>query len=78
MTGKKFYRFMFVISALLFIGFAIRLTVDYIKYDEVLTSFPFYAFIIERAVEFLLPSLVALTVGIIVRHRNKKHKCDAE
>ncbi len=78
MTGKKFYRFMLVISALLFIGFAIRLTVDYIKYDEVLTSFPFYAFVIERAVEFLLPSLVALTVGIIVRHRSKNANCRDE
>ncbi len=72
MNKKKIYCILFVISALLFIGFAVRLTVDYVKYEEILTSFPFYAFVIERSVEFLLPSIVVLTAALIIRRKSRK------
>lgn len=70
MNKKKIYCILFTISALLFIGFVVRLTVDYVKYDEMLTSFPFYAFIIERTVELLFPSIITFIAAIIIKHKS--------
>ncbi len=72
MTKKNVYVLLFVISALLLVGFVVRLTVDLMQYDAAQTSFPFYARVIERGIEFLLPSLVAFIAAIIVRRKNQE------
>ncbi len=71
--GKKHaHIFLFVIAGLLVLGFAIRLVADYILYNPMETSFPFYAYAMERSVEFLLPALAALVVGLIIKQKNRK------
>ncbi len=72
MSRKHLYIFLFVIAGLLVLGFAIRLMADYVLYNPTETSFPFYAKVIERSTEFLLPSIVAFVVGLIIRHKNRK------
>ncbi len=72
MTKRHIYIFLLTIAVLLMLGFAISLVADYVLYNSAQTSFPFYAYVIERAVEFLLPSLASLIVGLIIRHKSKK------
>ena len=74
MKKVNIHKFLFGISALLVLGFAIHTIVDACRYDSMLTSFPFYAFIIARAVEYLVPSLIVFLAALIVRKKltNKK------
>ncbi|HOD92289.1 MAG TPA: hypothetical protein PLT91_00565 [Clostridia bacterium] len=72
MKKEKWYKFLYVVSGLLAVGFIIRLTVDYIQYNPMEASFPFYATILLRSVEFLLPALIVLIAVIILRKYQKK------
>ena len=72
MKKENYYKFMYGISALLLLGFAIRLGVDYYKYDPLTTSAPFYVNIILRSLEFILPSMIAFAVGIICKKKFAK------
>ena len=73
MKKENVYKFLYEVSILLIIGFCIRLGVDYLKYDKITNSAPFYAFIIVRALEFILPSIIIFIVAkIINRKLNKK------
>ena len=67
MKKKNIHKFLFIISALLILGFAIHTIVDAYRYDSMLTSFPFYAFVIVHAVEYLLPSLIVFIAALIVK-----------
>ena len=69
MKKKNIHKFLYVISALLVLGFAIHTIVDACRYDSMLTSFPFYAFIIVHAVEYLLPSLIVFIAALIVKKK---------
>jgi hypothetical protein len=70
---ENWYKFMYVISGLLVVGFIIRLTADYIQYDPIATSFPFYASVLMRSIEFLLPSLIVFITAIIFKKYAKKN-----
>ena len=59
----------YTLSILLLLVFIIETIVDYIRYNSTLTSFPFYTWVIVNAVYFIVPSLIALFVGLIL---NKK------
>lgn len=72
MKKENIYKFLYAISILLFIGFCIRLGVDFIKYDTITNSAPFYAYIIVRTVEFLLPSIILFIVAKIVNRKYNK------
>lgn len=50
------------ISLILILSFIVILNIDYLNYYTYTTSSPFYAYIIVRSIEFLLPSLILLTV----------------
>lgn len=69
---KKICQFLYMIVALLIIGFIIRLGVDYYKYDTVNSSTPFYTLIIERTIEFLIPSIILLIVTKVVKKKYVK------
>lgn len=69
MKKKNIHKFLFIISALLILGFAIHTIVDACRYDSMLTSFPFYAFVIVHAVEYLLPSLIVFIAALIVKKK---------
>ena len=72
MKKENIYKFLFLISGLLVFGFIIRLVVDYIKYDPIITSAPFYTYIIIRAIEFLVAAIILFVVALVLR--KKWHK----
>ncbi|MDY5992797.1 MAG: hypothetical protein SPJ06_02250 [Bacilli bacterium] len=72
MKKENIYKFLYVVSIFLIIGFAIRLGVDYFKYDSYSNSAPFYVFIIERVVEFIIPSIIVFIVAKIAKKKYDK------
>ena len=69
MKKLRMYRFLYAVSALMALGFVIHTIVDAFRYDSMLTSFPFYAFVLGHAVVYLVPSLVAFIVALIVKKK---------
>lgn len=76
MKKKKIYKFLYAISALLTLGFVIHTIIDACRYDSMLTSFPFYAFVIGHAVVYLVPSLIVFVAALVVKKKfvNKESK----
>ena len=76
MKKSNTYKFLYVISALLVLGFVIHTIVDACRYDSMLTSFPFYVFVLGHAVVYLVPSLIVFIVALIVKKKfaNKESK----
>lgn len=72
MKKENIYKFLYVVSIFLIIGFAIRLGVDYFKYDSYSNSAPFYVFIIEGVVEFIIPSIIVFIVAKIAKKKYDK------
>lgn len=69
MKRQNIYKFLYVMSALLVVGFAIRLGVDAYQYDKLLHSAPFYIFVIFRIIEFILPSIIIFVAATIVKKK---------
>lgn len=76
MKKLRMYRFLYAVSALMALGFVIHTIVDAFRYDSMLTSFPFYAFVLGHAVVYLVPSLVVFIAALIVKKKlaNKESK----
>ena len=76
MKKLNIYKFLYALSALLALGFVIHTIVDAFRYDSMLTSFPFYAFVLGHAVVYLVPSLVVFIAALIVKKKlaNKENK----
>lgn len=72
MKKENVYKFLYAVCIFLIIGFAIRLGVDYLNYDKINNSAPFYTFIIERTIEFLLPSIIVFIVGKVMKKKYSK------
>ena len=71
MKKENWHKFLFVISALLVVGFAIAFGVDAYKYNTggYLGSAPLYAYALVDAVEYLLPSLAFFIAAIICKKK---------
>ena len=74
MRKENIYKFLYAISIFLIIGFIIGISVDFIKYDEMNNSAPFYAFIIIRTIEFVAPSIICFGVGKVTKKKFIKEK----
>lgn len=72
MKKENIYKFLYAVCIFLIVGFAIRLGADYFKYDKINNSAPFYTFIIERVVEFILPSIIVFIVGKVMKKKYSK------
>lgn len=59
---------LFAASAVLAVCFGIFLWQDYTVHYQ-FGSAPFYLYVLERVVEFLLPSIVCLVVGGVIRKK---------
>ena len=68
---KKNYKLFYLLSIILIVIFLVILLIDYINYD-ITTSFPFYATIIFRSIQLLIPSLISFVIGFILNKKNKK------
>lgn len=69
MKKENIYKFLYAVCIFLIVGFIIRLSVDYFKYDNINNSIPFYILIIERTVEFILPSIILFIAGIFCKKK---------
>jgi len=69
MKKENIYKLLYAVAALLVLGFAIHTIVDACRYDSMLTSFPFYAFLLINAVTYLVPSLIVFIVALIVKKK---------
>lgn len=69
MKKANVHKFLYIVSALLILGFAVHTIVDACRYDSMLTSFPFYTFIIVHAIEYLVPSIIVYIVALIVKKK---------
>lgn len=74
MKKTNIYKFLYAVSVLLVLGFAIHTIVDACRYNSMLTSFPFYAFILVHVIEYLVPGIIVFIVALIVKKKvaNKK------
>lgn len=72
MKKENIYKFLYTVSLFLIIGFVIRLGVDYFKYDNTNNSAPFYTLIIERLIEFIIPSIIVFIVGKVIKTKYSK------
>lgn len=72
MKKENIYKFLYAVSIFLIIWFAIRLGIDYFEYDDIANSAPFYVFIIERVVEFIIPSIIVFIVGTMMKKKYSK------
>ncbi len=76
MKKENIYKFLYILAALLVVGFAIASGVDAYKYNTggYLGSAPLYLYILVNAIEYLLPSLAFFVAGIIFKRKfaNKK------
>lgn len=59
---------LFVIAAALVVCFGVFLWQDYTVHYQ-FGSAPFYLYVVERAVEFLIPSIVCIVVGGVIRKK---------
>ena len=60
------YKTLFVVSALLVLGFAISFGLDAYNYNISMGSAPLYAYAIVRAVEFILPGMIVFIIALII------------
>lgn len=65
---KNICKFLYTICTILIIGFIIRITVDYFKYNNVNNSAPFYLYIIIRTIEFIIPSIILFITSKIIKN----------
>ena len=69
MKKANIHKLLYLISTLLVLGFVIHTIVDACRYDSMLTSFPFYAFVIVNAVIYLIPSLIVFIIAVICKKK---------
>ena len=61
------------LSGILLVGFIINTAIDYGRYNNTLNSAPFYIWILANAICFLVPSIIALIIGLILKKKAKTH-----
>lgn len=67
MKKENIYKFLYIICIFLIIAFIIRLGIDFFKYDSINNSQPFYVYIIERVIEFIVPCIILFIIALIVK-----------
>lgn len=71
MKTKKLYKVFFGIAALLVIVFCIKTGLDYHTCLNAYGSAPFGVYVLINAAEFILPSVIFVIVGFVMRSRQK-------
>ena len=61
-------------SSLLLLGFIIHTIVDYYRYynTNTLTSAPFYLLVVVNIAYFIVPAIITLVIGIVVKCKQKQ------
>ena len=56
-------------GGLMVLGFIIHTLVDYIRYDDMLNSAPFWVFICVNAICWLIPAALAVLAGFVAHKK---------
>jgi hypothetical protein len=71
---KNIVKALYIVSVLLAVACMVLICVDWIRYDPIQNSAPFYVFAMVRCIEFLPLSAIALIVALVLRKVNKGDK----
>lgn len=69
--GRKLPLACYVISFALVIAFIVKSIIDYTRYLESYGSAPFHVWVLVNALYLIIPAIIALIVGVIVKKRLK-------
>ena len=61
----------YTLSVLLVIGFIINTIIDYSRYNSTLNSATFYLCIIVNTICFIVPAIIVLIVGLVIKKKTK-------
>lgn len=70
MKEDSIYKIFYAMSIILLVLFVVMVDVDYLRYR--MYSAPFYIYVIIRAVEFAIPSLVVFVLARIMKRKSSK------
>lgn len=70
----KLSTFLLTAAVIFVLGFIMRLGADYYQYLEGIKSFPFYYYILGRGVTFLVPGILCLAGGKMLKPVRVKNK----
>ena len=59
------------LNVLLVIVFIINTIIDYSRYNSTLNSAPFYLWIIANAICYIVPAIIVLIVGLVIKKKTK-------
>lgn len=78
MKKANIHKFLYLVSVLLILGFAVHFGVDAYKYDTYLDSAPLWVYALVHAVTYLVPSLIIFIVALIVKKKlaNKENNLE--
>ena len=68
----KIHNIFFVVAVIYMIMFVLLTIVDYVRYDTMLTAAPFYVFVLEKVVDFMLPAIICTLIGLIFKHKHRE------
>ena len=71
MNKTKLIKLCYTLSGLLVMGFIVQTVFDYKQYNTTLNSAPFYLWIVVNAVFYILPAIVVLIVGLLLKKRKR-------
>lgn len=76
MKKENWHKLLFVVAALLVVGFGIASGVDAYKYNTggYLGSAPLSVYILVNAIEYLIPSVIIFVAGLICKKKLAKKK----
>lgn len=72
MKKENAYKICYFISVLLVVGFVICIIWDWINYNTVLNSAPFYLGVIVNAVLLLIPAGILFLIGRLLKRKYNK------
>lgn len=67
------YKVLYITSLLLTLAFVVFVVLDACFYNSMFTSAPFYAFVLVRVIEFLIPAAIVFAVARLF-HKSCKSK----
>lgn len=71
MKKDRIYKILYAVSVVLLVIFVIMLGVDYSRYRTY--SAPFYIYVVTRAVEFVIPSIIVFVAAKVMEKRVDKN-----
>ncbi len=69
---KNIFKFLYGVSMILIVAFAIIVGVDYSNYNTFENSAPFYSLVLVRILEFIVPSVIIFVVSKVLKKKYLK------